>query len=371
MTVGISEEEARELFFMLHDEFSTPTGDVTHYGEDTSDDIIHGDSSHTIQDPFASQVGDTDSDLPMHSSEATSSSQSDRQDNFGCGDDAVVATTTPVVPQLGKMDAAQLQKIAELQAALPGMPIGRLRKVVGLFDSTLGYPSLLALVPTLRESLPDNLTLGHLKWLNSQNADFVMSTAEETGLVDQSLLNAMLQVRANASSLDEAINFHQEQFRRYKLVRYGVPCPYSSALFYCTDNLRMLQRPNAYSDRLVIQMLIANSRLSRALDFKSRIEEENRILDLPSYGTLVEYFGRHNQLGSAMLVLEECLVNHGSAPSEKYLSSIRTIARKLNMDDELGLAARIGEDPIEWLKHGERHLKRERSKKGKRNVLMA
>jgi hypothetical protein len=131
------------------------------------------------------------------------------------------------------------------------------------------------------------------------------------------------------------------------------------------------QKPTTYSDRLMLQMLVDNHRLPRALDFKRRIENEKRTLDLPSYGTLVDYYGRHHQLGSAISLLKECVVVHGSSPSEKYLSSTRLLARQLQMHDELRLNELIGDDPIEWLKHGERHLKRERSQKGRRNVRLA
>jgi hypothetical protein len=121
----------------------------------------------------------------------------------------------------------------------------------------------------------------------------------------------------------------------------------------------------------MLQMLVENHRLPRALDFKRRIESEKRTLDLPSYGTLVDYYARHHQLGSAMNLLKECLVVHGSSPSEKYMSSTRLLSRQLGMHDELRLGELIGEDPTEWLKHGERHLKRERSHKGRRNVRLA
>jgi len=118
-------------------------------------------------------------------------------------------------------------------------------------------------------------------------------------------------------------------------------------------------------------MLIGNNRPSRALDFKNRIESETRTLDLPSYGTMIDYFAIHQQLGSAMMLLEECIAKHGSLPSEKYLSSTRLLARKLNSGNELRLVGLSSEEPHEWLKHGERHLKREKSKKGQRNVRMA
>lgn len=117
-------------------------------------------------------------------------------------------------------------------------------------------------------------------------------------------------------------------------------------------------------------MFLANNRLQRALAFKHRIENERRALDIPSYGSLVDYYARHNQLGSAMLVLKECISKQGAPPSENYLASIRLLYRQNGLHPDQ-LHRLIGEDPTEWLRYGERHLKRERSKKGRRNIQLA
>ncbi len=109
-------------------------------------------------------------------------------------------------------------KIEELQSALPGMPEGRLAKIVTAFEETLGYPSILTLVPILRESMPNYITLGWLKGTNRRNAEFVLQKAAEDGLVDSSLLNAMLEVIANAGSINDALEFHATVFDKYMLV---------------------------------------------------------------------------------------------------------------------------------------------------------
>jgi hypothetical protein len=118
-------------------------------------------------------------------------------------------------------------------------------------------------------------------------------------------------------------------------------------------------------------MLVSNNRLPRALAFRQKIEEEKRTLDIPSYGSLVDYYARHGQLGSALLVLKECISHHGAPPSEKSLSKLRLICRQKDLEDDLRLRDLIGEDPIEWLRHGEKYLKREMSKKGRRDVNLA
>ena len=132
-----------------------------------------------------------------------------------------------------------------------------------------------------------------------------------------------------------------------------------------------IQTPTAYSDRLVLQMLIKNNRLSRALDFKRSLENNGRVLDIPSYGSLVDYYARHNQLGSALLVLKECIDAHGATPSEQSLTKVRLLCRQHGLQETVRLEALIGTDPVEWLRHGERFLKREMSKKGRRNVQLA
>ena len=91
------------------------------------------------------------------------------------------------------------------------------------------------------------------------------------------LLNGMLQVEANAGSLDRAIAYHEDEFARKKI------------------------RPTPYSDRLVLQMLVKNNRISRALTFKDKVERQGRHLDLASYGSLIEHYGNHGQLGSALI----------------------------------------------------------------------
>lgn len=131
------------------------------------------------------------------------------------------------------------------------------------------------------------------------------------------------------------------------------------------------QKPTGYSDRLVLQMLVENNRMTRALTLKQKIEEDRRTIDIPSYGSIIEYYSRHGQLGSALLFLKECIRQHGAAPSEKYLARLRVVARQQNLEKDLMITEMIGEDPIKWLKHGERFLKREMSKKGRRNVKIA
>ena len=116
-------------------------------------------------------------------------------------------------------------------------------------------------------------------------------------------------------------------------------------------------------------MLIRNHRLPRALAFKQQIEDAGRNLDSLSYGSMIEYYSRRGQLGSAMMLLEECASVHGSPPGDKSLAPLRLLCRQQGLVDKVEALA--GKDPLEWLRHGETNLKREMSKTGRRNVQYA
>jgi hypothetical protein len=259
--------------------------------------------------------------------------------------------------------------IAELQLALPGMPMARLEGIRDTFEKSLNSPSILELVPLLRENMPDFISPAWLRKKNLQNASYVMQRAEEEKTVDLHMLNGMLEVKTSAGSIDAALAYHNEEFSRHGqvslyLVNDTARCS-SPPLTFSTP----LQTPTAYSDRLVLQMLVQNNRLPRALHFKQQVEGEGRRLDALSYGTLVEYYSRRGQLGSAMMLLEECISVHSSSPGEKTLTPLRLLCRQNGLVDRVEALA--GKDPLQWLKHGETNLKREMSKKGRRNVQYA
>ena len=115
-------------------------------------------------------------------------------------------------------------------------------------------------------------------------------------------------------------------------------------------------------------MFLKHRRFSRCLAFKQQVEEQGRKLDLLAYGPLIDHCSKHGQLGSALMILKECIRFHGAPPGEAYLTELRKICRQEDLEEEVGLEALIGEDPLEWLRHGEAVLRRERSKKGRRNV---
>mmetsp|Transcript_23202 Transcript_23202/g.64308 ORF Transcript_23202/g.64308 Transcript_23202/m.64308 type:complete len:1152 (-) Transcript_23202:1762-5217(-) len=266
------------------------------------------------------------------------------------GDESIRLPDKPSIASkkaLAGLDSGQLSKIEDLQSILPGMPLRRVRKILDKYEQTLGHPSMLSLIPIVRETMPDYLSPGWLKRSNKRNADFALQKAAEDDIVDSSLLNSMLEVKTYSGSLNEALEYHEKQFAKYKI------------------------SPSPYSDRLLLQMLVANKRLTRALELKEQIEEAGRNLDLASYGSLVQFYSRHQQLGSALLILKECIAKHSTAPSEAYISDLRLLCKRKDVEDVVDLIGMIGKDPKEWLRHGEKHLKREKSKKGRRNVQHA
>ena len=118
-------------------------------------------------------------------------------------------------------------------------------------------------------------------------------------------------------------------------------------------------------------MFLKNGRMARAVAFKDMIESKGRKLDLISYGSLIEYYANRKHLGSSLMLLKECINEHGSPPGEKSLKKLRQHCRLEEIDRKVGLQELIGEDPLEWLRHGEENLKREMSYKGRRNVTFA
>lgn len=117
------------------------------------------------------------------------------------------------------MDSETNAKLAAIQEALPGLPLSRAKKVVRAFEKSLNYPSMLELVPILRENMPDHLTTGWLKRHNIRNAEVALQQAEAEGLVDVPIMNGALQVKTSAGSLDEALAYHEDAFEKNGVVR--------------------------------------------------------------------------------------------------------------------------------------------------------
>mmetsp|Transcript_49387 Transcript_49387/g.119784 ORF Transcript_49387/g.119784 Transcript_49387/m.119784 type:complete len:1278 (-) Transcript_49387:110-3943(-) len=326
------EAELREFYDLMKDE-NSKLGDVP--DEDVAAHARPVEGEDRQINDLQSELVDND----VSSSLAPSNLDSDQ-------DPVAVVHETGLDPKLAGLSQSQIAKVEELQIAIPGLPVGRAKRIIQTFEGTLGAPSLLSLVPHLRENMPGYVSSSWLKRTNISNAEFAMGKAIEDGVVDISLMNSMLEAKCSAGSIDEALAYHEE-FSAHKL------------------------NPNAYSDRLVVQMLLDCNRQSRALKFKEDIESNGRTLDLAGYGSFIQYYSRRNRLGPSLMLLNECMSVHKAPPSEFYLSQLRVLCRQNGVEDEVGLQEMVGEDPIAWLKHGERFLRREKSKKGNRDINRA
>lgn len=317
-----TEAEARELFFALRG--MGMSGDM----EADEDDI-----------DFMQDTIDDDTD---------SGSEDDGMENEHML--AKIDNTTEAFEVAGVDDEDAFEvdeELVQLRQMLPAFSDKRLQKIQKAFHGSLNDPSLLDLALVVRESMPDYITNTWLKQMSLLTAKYVVAKAAQDGLVDIHVLNNVLELEAAVGSLDRALEFHQTEYKKYQLA------------------------PNGFSDRLVLQMFLEHNRFQRALAFKEKVEEASRSLDIPSYGSLVDYCARHNQLGSAVILLKECIDLHGSPPPEASLSKLRILCRQHDLVDELRLTKLIGKDPTEWLRHGEAHLKREMSKSGRRGVRLA
>ncbi|KAL3910110.1 MAG: hypothetical protein SGILL_007819, partial [Bacillariaceae sp.] len=197
-------EDARELFDAMQEEFMSEL--------EEGGDIASGEFTQTLLESSLASEG------PFDATAGTfESSQKDSLDNVSNAE--VLASSnepTLAVPPIHQ-DPERLSKIESLQEALPGLPLSRINKVVDAFDKTLGYPSMLALVPILRETMPDYVTSRWLKRVNNSNAEFALRKASEDNAVDISLLNSMLQVKANYGFIQGALDFHTDQYRKHGL----------------------------------------------------------------------------------------------------------------------------------------------------------
>ncbi|GKY93936.1 hypothetical protein MPSEU_000360500 [Mayamaea pseudoterrestris] len=246
---------------------------------------------------------------------------------------------------LDPLDELEGSELEELRSLFPAFSDRRLSKILTVFKKNLDDPPLLELIPLVREKMPDYVTATWLKQMSSMTARYVVHKAGQDGLVDMHMLNGALELETKSGSLNRALDFFESEYLRHGMV------------------------PNEYSNRLLLQMFLSSNRFSRALAFKHQLKEAGTELDIISYGSLVEYCGRHGQAGSAMLLLKECLAVHGAAPGEASLSRLRALCRENGLNDEL--TAMVGPDPVEWLRHGEAKLKREYSKASRRDTQYA
>ena len=275
-----SVQSASSKFFDSNDENIPPTSEGSNQLFERLKDLNEIDerldfNDTKVQELIDAMHGDFAADTREKKSEITIDNDIASHD-FGFSEDKeLIQQELTKDAVLSDLDPGQLSKIEDLQIALPGMPIRRLKRILDAYEDTLGNPSMLTLIPILRETMPDRLTSGWLKRNNKKNADFAFIEACKEGSVNSALLNSMVEVKANSGSLTEALEYHAEQFTKHKLVsaqwdeaRFYFFCSilfsnYSlltSKLYFLVDTL-CIQRSIDFSDACCEQTVKSGIRI--------------------------------------------------------------------------------------------------------------
>lgn len=340
----MSYEEAREMFWLMKDEFNDFSDDGTdlpasarmRIDDPENDGHVRGDVINKIDSHAHSRARDVKTVDMMHGQESRQISSNPDQTiqqplpsgspkftrtmevdpSFWSPEEAQNEVEAAITPRI-EGSVADVEEVVNddisvsdyelkyLREALPSFSRKRLKKILNVFQTNLGDPSILELIPLVRERMPDYLTATWLKQMSLATSRFVLSTASQNGLVDIHMVNGVLEMEAACGSLDRAVEVYETSFRENGL------------------------EPNEYSDRLVLQMFLRNNRFSRALSLKSKLHTKGRLLDIPAYGSLVDYCARRGQLGTALLILRECVTVHGAPPLKRAFRSCVFCAVKL------------------------------------------
>ena len=126
---------------------------------------------------------------------------------------------SPAIEQQDSLEEVTAAEITdEVGTLLEGFPEKRIEKVREIMKSNVGPPSMLQLIPILRENNPEFISKSWLKRKNLLDANHVMHSAEERGIVDKHLLTSMFEVIAKSGSVDKALAFHEEEFSKRNIV---------------------------------------------------------------------------------------------------------------------------------------------------------
>ena len=121
----------------------------------------------------------------------------------------IIDVSPQVVDNIGG-EVAIPDEADDLDMVLYGLPESRINLVRDSFQKNLGAPSMIQLVPMLRETMPEIITRNWLVEKNVRDATVVMEMAKEEKLVDSYLMNSMLQVYANSKKADEALRLYED-----------------------------------------------------------------------------------------------------------------------------------------------------------------
>ena len=117
----------------------------------------------------------------------------------------------------------------ELDQFLDGFPTKRIGRIRKLFNSSLDAPSIIQLVPLVRENMPEEITHHWLKKKNLQDASAVMEQMQVEKSVDIHLMNSMLMVLTKAKRKDDALAYYNDGFSEKNIVSTKV---YFSKIYF-------------------------------------------------------------------------------------------------------------------------------------------
>ena len=175
------------------------------YDDDSEEDGMDEDMTAEEREAFRqmmSEVGDDDDyvEEEMGASVVSSMKASDSQSGLQVMQTSYAEITLP-------------EDADDLDVVLYGLPKSRVDKVRDEFKMNLGIPSMIRLVPLLRENMPDIIDKEWLVEKNLRDANVVMNIAKDERVIDSNLMNSMLQVYAKSSRFDEALEFYEHEFK--------------------------------------------------------------------------------------------------------------------------------------------------------------
>ena len=216
----VNKESARELFELIRAQHDSGNSGLLSDGDDLQldnevsvegdfrgrdvdliDDAVIEDRSNEEERNLVSHVDDFDSraEVMLNQLKAIQENFPDAIKPFG--------NASVSLPNSADTD--------ELDLLLQGFPAHRIEQVREVFTMSLGNPSILSLVPTVREVMPERISNSWLKKKNITDALAAIESADP----DIHILNSMLQVLSKSGSIDKALAFYEKEFKVHDMVR--------------------------------------------------------------------------------------------------------------------------------------------------------
>lgn len=212
----LNEESARELFELISVQQIPTDGDDLEHNDEVG--RRHNDSEVDVEEAIIDSSSHDDDDKE----------EEEEEGNFAIEFDDFNSKADTMLKELNELQENMLHAIKpvedvsptfpnaadtddELSLLLQGFPLNRIEKVRETFSMSLGTPSFLSLVPTVREVMPERICNSWLKKKNLVDAFTAMESVE----ADIHILNSMLQVLSKSGSIDKALAFYDKEFKAH------------------------------------------------------------------------------------------------------------------------------------------------------------